>query len=282
MARAACRALREPPAACAAIPACARATDCRDPARPGFEGRCLDPGLPTARCTFAPPAPVTLHVLNAPDCAPCNPTPVVAGAREIFPALTVVAHDVTRGEGAALVDTFGVDALPAFVFAGAESAAGYPVIADLLAPGTPVAVPGGSPGPGASSLPGARLLDPRVFPGPLFFRRPPAPGVIDLFLDATGRETLATLQSLAALRQGSPAGSPIHTAEVRLHHVLELGSPSPPPRERRSSSSSAGPRPTSSRRAPPSSRAGGAPRIWRKPGARRVLRSMAGGRLWNT
>ena len=157
---------------------------------------------------------MTLHVLNAPDCAPCNPTPVVAGAREIFPALTVVAHDVTRGEGAELVDAFAVDALPAFIFAGAESAAAYPAIAGLLS--------------GASSLAGARLLDPQVFPGPLFFRRKAAPGAIDLFLDATGRETLTTLTAFAALRRASPVGSPIHVAEVRLHHVLELGPPLPP------------------------------------------------------
>jgi Cytochrome c554 and c-prime len=219
VARAACGSLPDVPAVCAAIPRCAHAADCRDPARPGFEGRCLDPGLPTARCTFALPPPVTLHVLNAPDCAPCNPTPIVAAARETFPALTVVAHDVTGGEGAAWVDALSIDAIPAFVFVGAESAAAYPVLAGLLAP-----PPATGAAPRKPSLAGARLLAPDVFPGSLFFRRPPAPGVIDLFLDATGRETLSVLQGLAALRRSSPAGSALHAAEVRLHHVLELGS----------------------------------------------------------
>jgi hypothetical protein len=209
--RAACGSLPAPPAACGEIPRCVTAADCRDPGRPGTEGRCEHPGRPDARCGYVPAPPVVLHVLNDPECAPCNPTPVVAGARELFPGLTTSAYDVTRGEGRQWIAAHRITSVPAYVFAGAESSAGFPAIASLLAPID------------AASPPAGRLLDPEVLPGPLFFARPPEPGTIDLFLDATGPATLGTLRTLAALRDSTAFGPALRAATIRLHHVLDHG-----------------------------------------------------------
>jgi hypothetical protein len=235
--RAVCGVLAEPPAACAAIPRCTADADCRDPGAPGREGRCRDPGRSAARCEYVPAPPVTLHVLNDPACAPCNPTPVVAGARDLFPGLIVAAHDVTRGEGREWIEALGITSVPAFVFVGAESSAAFPAIAGLLAPipshsdSNPVA-PDSRAHPGATGRlfeatarlidPTGRLFDPEVLPGPLFFDRPAEPGAIDLFLDATGGSTLATLRTIAQLRDSTGAGAALDQARIRVHHVLDL------------------------------------------------------------
>jgi hypothetical protein len=59
-----------------------------------------------------------------------------------------------------------------------------------------------------------------VLPGPLFFARPAEPGAIDLFLDATGRATLATVRALEEL--GDSTAIARDRSRIRVHHVLDL------------------------------------------------------------
>ncbi len=208
--RAFCRRLSPAPAPCRTLPRCDDDRDCR---APGVEGRCIDGGTARARCTERPAPPVTLHVLNDPECGPCNPVPVVSAARSLFARLEVTAHDIAAGEGAEWIETFGIAAAPAFVFVGAESSLAYPVIRDLVVRG----------GDGDAVRAGnAVLLDPAIVRGPLAFRREPEPGVVDLFLDATGPESLMFMRSLSALMSDAAADAAVTEIAFRVHHVLDV------------------------------------------------------------
>jgi hypothetical protein len=206
--RAVCAALDDPPATCAALPACDRDADCQ---AAGMEGRCTGAGKPGARCVFSPAPRVTLHVLNDPTCGPCNPIEVVAGARDLFANLEVVAHDVTAGGGASWIEAFDIQSVPAFGFVGAESSVAFSTLRNLVLAGT-----------------AGRLLDPALLRGPLYFRRQARPGAVDIFLEATGEESLFFLRSLAEIRTSTEGGPALAAAEITFHPVVETGPPGDP------------------------------------------------------
>jgi hypothetical protein len=218
LARAVCAALTSTPAGCATLPACESDADCR---APGMEGRCVEPGQPGARCAFSPAPPVALHVFNDPGCGLCSPIEIVAGAKELFPNLELVAHDVTAGEGGDWIDAFGIDSVPAFIFTGVESSSVFPRIEPLLEPG------------GEHQGLEGRRLGSRFHRGPLYFEREEEPGRVDLFVDATGELSRNFFESLAELYASPEASSILERADLRLHHVLETrvardGAVSPP------------------------------------------------------
>ena len=205
--RAICAALLDPPAACAALPACEHDADCR---APGREGRCAGAG-PQARCVFSPAPRVTLHVLNDPRCGLCSPIDVVAGARDLFANLEVVAHDVSAGAGGSWIEAFDIQSVPAFAFVGAESSVAFPTLRNLVLPGK-----------------GGSLLDPAVVRGPLHFRRKARPGAVDIFIEATGEESLYFLRSLAEISKTPEGGPALASAEIKFHPMVESGPPGDP------------------------------------------------------
>lgn len=206
--RAICSAILDPPARCAALPPCERDADCR---APGMEGRCVGAGRSDARCVLTPAPQVALHVLNDPTCGQCSPIEVVAGARELFANLEVVAHDVTRGAGKDWIEAFDIQSVPSFTFVGAESSASFPTLQRLVIPGKE-----------------GSLVNPEVFRGPLYFRREGRPRTVDFFLDATGEETLFFLRSLAEIAKSKEGGAALDSATVVFRPVLESGPPPAP------------------------------------------------------
>jgi hypothetical protein len=166
---------------------------------------------PEARCVFSPAPKVALHVLNDPRCGLCSPIDVVAGARDLFPNLEVVAHDVTAGAGTTWIEEFDIQSVPAFGFVGAESSVAFSTLRNLVRAGK-----------------GRSLLDPAVIRGPLHFRRKARPGAVDIFLEATGQESLYFLRALAEIgktKEGEPA---LASAAIRFHPMVESGPPGDP------------------------------------------------------
>ncbi len=111
--RAACVGLKGHPV-CAALPACASDADCRE--EPGKVGICENPGDKESKCTYKDDEAVTLTVVNAKECADCDPSQLVAVLSQVFLNMEIKAVDASSTEGKSLIKTLQLQKAPAFVF----------------------------------------------------------------------------------------------------------------------------------------------------------------------
>ena len=88
----------------------------------GNESRCANPGTPDAYCEHKEIVVANLTVLNAKDCAECGTSRVTALLKEWFPGAAASKVDASSPEGKALIKSYGITMLPAYVLgAGVEN-----------------------------------------------------------------------------------------------------------------------------------------------------------------
>ncbi|MBU1975201.1 MAG: GILT family protein, partial [Nanoarchaeota archaeon] len=109
---------------CKNLPACASDADCT--AEPKKIGKCENPGVKEAKCTYIDDAEVEIIVVNDKECASCNPAQLIQASQFYFKNSEVKTVDVSDEEGQALIAEMGLEKAPAIIFSsGVADAAAF-------------------------------------------------------------------------------------------------------------------------------------------------------------
>ena len=102
--------------ACASIPECASDADCKE--EKGMIGVCNNPGQPDVYCTYEEPVIVDYIILTAADCkgTACDTTRIVQTSQQLFLGAKPRPVDVNSEEGKVLVEEYGIEMVPAYIF----------------------------------------------------------------------------------------------------------------------------------------------------------------------
>ena len=99
---------------CQGLPKCLYDYDC--PQKKGMIARCVNPGTRSAKCVYQKAVRVPLVVLYDPNSVASNEQQVIASTRAMLPGLSVERVDAASPRGSALVKSYGVERLPAYLF----------------------------------------------------------------------------------------------------------------------------------------------------------------------
>ncbi|MBU1198467.1 MAG: hypothetical protein KKF46_08160 [Nanoarchaeota archaeon] len=102
--------------ACDAIPVCASGADCTEQA--GKIGVCNNAGQADASCTYEDPVELNYYVLNSADCTgqACDASRILQVTQQLFLGGKPKVVDVDSPEGKQLVEKYGIEVVPAFIF----------------------------------------------------------------------------------------------------------------------------------------------------------------------
>ena len=101
---------------CASIPVCASDADCTEEKE--MVGICNNPGKPDAYCSYEEPVEVEYIILTASDCEgnACDTSRVVQVSQQLFLGAKPKPVDAASAEGKALIEEYGIEIVPAFIF----------------------------------------------------------------------------------------------------------------------------------------------------------------------
>ena len=98
---------------CASLPECMVDSDCQ---KSGFVGTCEDAGTQKARCQYREAVKIPLTVIRESDSYLANEDDILRSTRSMFPGVEVSIVDGLSVEGISLIEQFGIQRLPSYLF----------------------------------------------------------------------------------------------------------------------------------------------------------------------
>jgi hypothetical protein len=93
--------------------ACSSDNECKEEGKMGF---CVDAGTSDSECEFKDVVKTELTVVNTEECFNCGTSRVLNLLKGLYPGLNTNALDYSSDEGNNLINSLGIDVLPAYIF----------------------------------------------------------------------------------------------------------------------------------------------------------------------